>query len=323
MVYFLMKRIFLCILSITFIIPILLNAGRNKFVSDIIICSKNDEFTDYQIRKAVYTESFLFNRFLRNESPKTVIKLNINETLKKVRFEIDNNKNLLTIFLNYRLIAERENSFRRDLLKYMILTEYAPQSYDSLNGSWIVHGCWSFIRKSLDKSPNNKEAFPFTKMLLSNNGNLSAEAIVNFNTECGDNLFGMYYSEVSELLILAIIDLPRGRDILNDYIKRASLAPANKYMFFISVLIQYGYDSKQINEALNLRLRKIVLENDQSSDQIKPEIEEYLHDVEKNKIPFGQRYSIYFAVLKENYDLLNIIWPQMDAYLNKEYSMKL
>ncbi len=318
-----MKRISLSLLSIIFIISISLNASKNKFVSDIIICSKDDNFTDYQIRKIIYTESFYLNQLLGKEFPKTIIKVNIIEGLEEIKFEINSNKNLLTVFLNYRLISERENSFRKNLLIHMMLTEYTPQSYDSLNRSWITEGCWFFVRNNLDRGVNEKQDFPFAKMLLSNGSHLSAEAIINFDTELVDGLlFELYYFEVSEILILAIMDLPHGKAILNEYINKIPLSLANKYGFLISILTQYGYSSSQIDEALNSQLRKIALAGRQFPDQINSEIEEYLHDVERNKIPFGQRYSIYFSVLEEHRSMLKSIWPKLDFFLNKEYPVK-
>lgn len=317
-----MKKIFIVFISIILSISISLDAGSNKFASEIIICSKRDSFSDYQVRKTVFTEAFLLNKLLRKESPETVIKLNIDETLKNIKFDLDRKKRLLTVFLNDRLIAEKEDFFKRELIKYMIISEYS-QGNDFLKDAWIFQGCWSFIRKNIHKSPNSKEAFPFAKMLLFNGIPLSVKSIINFDTDLGSDLFEMYYSEVSELLILTITDFPRGRDILNEYIKNLPLSSADRYAFFGSLLTKYGYGHKQIEEALNLQLKNVALSAEQPSDKISLEINEYLHDVERDKIPFGKRYSIYFAVLEKNPDLLRIIWPQLDAFLNKEYPMKL
>lgn len=317
-----MKRIILCILSIVFIFSVLLNASKNKFISDIIISSKNDDFTDYGIRKIIYAESFYLNQLLGNEFPNTIIKVNIIESLDLIKFEIDSKKKILTVYLNYKLFLEGENSFTKNLLIYMLLTEYPHQSYDSLNGSWIAEGCWAFVRNNLDRSVSEKQDFLFAKMLLSNGSHLSAEAIINFDVELVDGLFELYYFEVSAILISAIMDLPHGKDVMNDYINRIPLTLVNKYIFFLSVLTKYGYDSSQINEVLNSKIRKITLVDRQSQEQINSEIEEYLLEVERNKIPLGKRYNIYFSVLEEHRSMLKSIWPELDSFLNKEYPMK-
>lgn len=318
---FLMKRILFCILTIALISSVSLNAGKHKFVADITIQSKDDYFTDYQIQKIAYTESFLFNKLLGNENPETVINLEVNERAKSVKFELNKNEKSLAIFLNFGLISGRDNSFRKDLLGYMLLSEY-PQSNDSIRKSWIFHGCWSFIRKNFDKNPKEKESFPFAKMLFSDGWHLSAEAIMNFDAKCGDGFFEMYYSEASELLILVIMEFQYGRNILKEYMSKASLYPVNRYAFFVSLLEKYGYNGKQLDEALNLKIGDISLADEQYSLQIKHEIKEYLHGVEKEKILLGKRYEIYFSVLEKHNELLNRVWPELNAFLDDEYPIK-
>ncbi len=300
-------------------LPLSLKAGKSKFVPDIIVNSKDDNFTDYQIRKTVYLESFFLNRFLGNENPKSKVKLYIDEDAKYIKYEIDRKNKSLIIYLNYRLISGRGSRFREDLVNYMILNEYSQNDYLA-NNRWIVQGCWSFVRKNLDKAPNEREDFPFAKMLFSNNAKLSSESIINFDAKEGNDLFEVYYSEVSELLISTIMRLPHGKEVLNEYLQYPH--PADRYSHFSSLINKSGYNVKMIDDALNTHVIEIASAYAHFPNQTNPEIEKYLQFVEQDKIPFGCRYNIYFSAVDKNSDLLKKIWPQLDAFLNKEYPMK-
>lgn len=317
------KKIFLYAFAIQFIFTLLFsNSVQAKTDIDIIISPDADGFSSYQIHSTVYAISFLLNKFLLDMDGRATIKLEIHDSLKETKFEISKKENCLVIYSNNRLLKGKENLFRKEFVLFFLSYIYKVNP-DYSGNNWIFAGCWSYVRKNLGKNPSEHEEFPFVRKIILNDGYLSSENVITLNANGADDLICDYYGELSEMLIFTLMELPEGKNIIEEYMSDTRRDSDKEYARFVLLLKKYGCRKEKFDELMNSKAKKLALINDFSLNERTREIDVYLEKVERKKILMGKRYNIYFSVLERNPELLKVIWPELNTFLDREYPMSL
>ncbi|HBM15453.1 MAG TPA: hypothetical protein DD381_03785 [Lentisphaeria bacterium] len=274
-------------------------SAKTKLVSDIQVFSNGDEFAEYQVKALVYPASIVLSRFLLNDNSNTRTIIQINEKIKEPEFSIEKDKHQLLIVTNTSGLHE---NFLQQLINNIIALEYGC-SPDSLKGGALSEGCYSYVRRALNADKQKRQELIMTSYLASLPIKLQSEAITKFNDSNADGLIKYLFRELSELFITSVLSLSNGKILLQNYALGEKI------------------DSEEIDKIMNNKLRLFGMP---PTEQINNEIaiKNYLKEVEAEKIPVSRRYSYYFFIIEENPPLLNIIWPELGKYLDKEYPMK-
>jgi len=287
------------LISLTYLFAVSLFAGT-KFLSDIKVTGKGNEFAEYQIKSTIYSASIILNHLLLNDNPHVKIVILLDDKIKESKFSIGEERQQLLIVTNTSVI---QDDFLQQFIINFLAAEYG-YSPNLLKGGWFAEGCYSYVKRNLITRKGKRQgSMIIVDYLASFPIKLDSKKIAMFNDSNSNFLVKALYRELSDLFITSVMSLPNGKTMLFNYVHGKKI------------------DLQEIDIIMKNKLNSYIPKKEQINNETA--IKHYLKEVEAEKIPVGKRYNLYFSIIKQNQLILNTLWPELGNYLDNEYPVEI